>query len=85
MCIYSFRWERPVLPKPWRPEVYNATALKPGCPQHGCFATNPGFVCPNQVLMCIMFTTTANNVISALYSFIVCWCLNELLIVGKQN
>ncbi|XP_052803873.1 cAMP-regulated D2 protein-like [Mya arenaria] len=46
--VDSLRWQRPQPSTPWSPAVYNATALQPGCPQHGCFDTNPAFVCPNK-------------------------------------
>ncbi|XP_033754746.1 crystal protein-like [Pecten maximus] len=45
----KLRWVDPVVRSPWTPAVYDATKLKPGCPQKGCFDMNPAFVCPTEV------------------------------------
>ncbi|CAC5409182.1 unnamed protein product [Mytilus coruscus] len=42
-----FRWNNPVEKNKWV-NTYNATQLKPGCPQKGCKDTNPSFVCPDK-------------------------------------
>ncbi|KAL4229427.1 hypothetical protein ACF0H5_012465 [Mactra antiquata] len=52
--VGSLRWQAPVEPIPWQ-STYNATQLKPGCPQHGCFATNPAFVCPSETSESCLF------------------------------
>ncbi|XP_045207431.2 crystal protein-like [Mercenaria mercenaria] len=50
----ELRWQPPEDPQVWT-DVYNATELKPGCPQHGCFSTNPSFVCPKQTSESCLF------------------------------
>lgn len=35
--------------------IYNATELKPGCPQKGCKDMNPAFVCPDTVCYGTMY------------------------------
>ncbi|KAK3086085.1 hypothetical protein FSP39_013279 [Pinctada imbricata] len=44
-----FRWQNPINPKPWTPTVYDATFVRPGCPQNGCKDMNPALVCPDKV------------------------------------
>lgn len=43
------RWKNPISVAPWSPKVYDATKVKPGCPQKGCETMNPVLVCPKQV------------------------------------
>ena len=42
--IKDLRWKKPIDPKPWSPNVLNATAFQPACPQiHTC---DPQSICP---------------------------------------
>ncbi|XP_060556303.1 crystal protein-like [Ruditapes philippinarum] len=52
--LNELRWQPPVEPPVWT-DVYNATELKPGCPQHGCFSSNPSFVCPKETSESCLF------------------------------
>ncbi|XP_062600545.1 cAMP-regulated D2 protein-like [Saccostrea cucullata] len=46
--VGKLRWKNPVSVSKWSPKVYDATKVKPGCPQKGCETMNPVLVCPVQ-------------------------------------
>lgn len=46
--VGPLRWETPADPLPWGNEVYNATEVRPACPQVHCEDLSPPLVCPKK-------------------------------------
>lgn len=44
--VGALRWVPPHSPLPWKPDVYNATIVMPGCPQKYCTEYLPNTSCP---------------------------------------